>query len=128
MTFNSIQEFRNKATAEDKQALADYLNSSLKKSEALPNDTYKFSYSSASTYLREEGYPVGRGSVSPKEESDFEEFVIRSSKPKEFISKSVVLQKDISERIDKLSNDNWQYSKKAVINKLLDEALQKYGY
>lgn len=128
MIFNSIQEFRDKATPEDKQALADYLNSSPKKSEAIPNDTYKFSYTSASTYLRDEGYQVGRGSSSTKEESDSEEFIIHASGPKEFISRSVVLQKDITERIDKLSNDNWQYSKKAIINKLLDEALKKYGY
>lgn len=128
MMFNSIQEFRDKATPEDKQALADYLNSSPKKSEALPNETYKFSYTSASTYLREEGYQVGRGSSSTKEENESEEFIIRASGPKEFVSRSVVLQKDITERIDKLSEDNWQYSKKAIINKLLDEALKKYGY
>jgi len=128
MKFNSIQEFRDKATAEDKQKLADYLNSSPKKSEALPNETYDFSYTSASTYLRSEGYQVGRGSSSSKEESDSEEFIIRASGPKEFVSRSVVLQKDITERIDKMSTDNWQYSKKAIINKLLDEALKKYGY
>lgn len=128
MLFNSIQEFRDKATAEDKQTLADYLNSSPKKSKALPNETYKFSYTSASTYLRDEGYQVGRGSSSTKEESDSEEFIIRAAGPKEFVSRSVVLQKDITERIDKLSGDNWQYSKKAIINKLFDEALKKYGY
>ena len=57
-----------------------------------------------------------------------EEFIIRATGPKEFVSRSVVLQKDITERIDKLSENNWQYSKKAIINKLLDEALKKYGY
>ena len=82
MIFNSIQEFRDKATPEDKQALAGYLNSSPKKSEAIPNETYKFSYTSASTYLRDEGYQGGRGSSSTKEESASEEFIIRASGPK----------------------------------------------
>lgn len=131
MIYNSIQEFRDKATPEDKQALADYLNSSPKKSEALPNDTYKFSYTSASTYLRDEGYQVGRGTSAPKNEPVVEEFSITShdiALSKDFIQRTVMLQKGIVDRIDKLAADNWQYSKKAILTKLLDEALKKYGY
>lgn len=125
MKFNSIQEFRDKATETDLQELADYLQSQGKKTEALPNEVYNFSYTSASTYLRQQGYQVGRKSGNDGEP---EEFIIHTAGPKNFVSKSVVLQTDIVTRLNRLAADNWQYSKKAIINKLLDDALQKYGY
>lgn len=127
MIFKSIQEFRAKATDTDKQALFEYVQSLTKKVDGFPNDIYNFSYSSASRYLTDEGYLTGK----PKGNSDkrsITEFIIHTPEPKEFISRSVTLQTDIIERLDKLADDNWQYSKKAVINKLLDEALARYGY
>ncbi|MGN0513111.1 MAG: hypothetical protein ACI4GD_02445 [Lachnospiraceae bacterium] len=57
-----------------------------------------------------------------------EEFIIRAGEKKEFTSRSFSISNDILARIDKLSDDNWQYSKKAIVNKLLDDALSKYGY
>lgn len=57
-----------------------------------------------------------------------EEFIIRAGEKKEFTSRSFSISNDILARIDKLSEDNWQYSKKAIVNKLLDDALSKYGY
>lgn len=59
-----------------------------------------------------------------------EEFIIRPSKKEEiaFVSRTFNVSKDILDRIDNLAKDNWQYSKKAIVNKLLDDALKKYGY
>lgn len=109
------------------KALEAFINAQPKKAEAFPNETYGFSYSSASQYLRDQGYLGGRREASPQKE-EIPEFIIRSGERKEFTSRSFSVQTDILARIDKLADDNWQYSKKAVINKLLDEALAKYGY
>lgn len=127
MSFSSIQDFRSRATEDDMKKLEAFINAQPKKAEAFPNETYNFSYSSASQYLRDQGYLGGRREAAAKE-SETPEFIIRAGEKKEFTSRSFSVQTDILARIDKLAEDNWQYSKKAVINKLLDEALAKYGY
>lgn len=35
---------------------------------------------------------------------------------------------DISDRLNALCNSKQQYTKKAILNQLLNEALEKYGY
>lgn len=127
MSFSSIQDFRSRATEDDMKALEAFIIAQPKKAEAFPNETYGFSYSSASQYLRDQGYLGGRRETSPQEK-EIPEFIIRSGEKKDFTNRSFSIQTDILARIDKLADDNWQYSKKAVINKLLDEALAKYGY
>lgn len=122
MEFKSIQDFRNRATKADLIELESFINNQQKKAEAFPNDKYNFSYTSASSYLREKGYLGGK----TKENTD--EFIIKGLKKTEFTSRTFTIQKDILERINQLADDNWQYSKKAIINKLLDDALKKYGY
>lgn len=126
MNYKSIQDFRDKATEEDLQELERYILSQSKRNEAFPCETYNFSYSSAAGYLKERGYLGGK----KQEYSNTKpEFVIRKiGDRKEFISRSFSVQKDILDRIDKLAEENWQYSKKAIINTLLDDALNKYGY
>lgn len=126
MSFSSIQDFRDRATDQDRVDLEAFILAQPKKVEAFPNDTYGFSYSSAANYLREKGYLGGKKEKSEKEETP--EFIIRGGERKEFVSRSFSMQKDILDRLDKLSQENWQYSKKAILNKLLDEALAKYGY
>lgn len=127
MSFSSIQDFRDRATDQDMKDLEVFIGNQPKKAEAFPNETYNFSYSSASTYLRENGYLGGKRQKSePTEEAP--EFIIRGGEKKECTSRTFSVQKDILTRIDKLSDDNWQYSKKAIINKLLDDALKAYGY
>ena len=112
MTYKSIKDFRDKATEEDLQELERYILSQPKKNEAFPCEVYNFSYSSAAAYLREKGYLGGK-----KQEYSNPEFVIRKiGDRKEFISRSFSVQKDILDRIDKLAEENWQYSKKAIIN------------
>ena len=127
MSFSSIQDFRSRATEDDMKELEAFINAQPKKSEAFPNEKYNFSYSSASQYLRSQGYLGGRNEAAAQE-TETPEFIIRSGERRDFVNRSFSVRTDILGRIDKLANDNWQYSKKAIINKLLDEALAKYGY
>ena len=127
MSFSSIQDFRSRATEDDMKELEAFINAQPKKSEAFPNEIYNFSYSSASQYLRSQGYLGGRHEAAAQE-TETPEFIIRSGERRDFVNRSFSVRTDILGRIDKLANDNWQYSKKAIINKLLDEALAKYGY
>lgn len=122
--YNSIQEFRENATEEDMQELERYILSQPKRTGCIPNETYNFSYSSAAEFLKKKGYLGGKKETN----METDEFIIRGGEKKEFITRSLSIQKDVLERIDKLAADNWQYSKKAIISKLLDDALSKYGY
>ena len=123
MGFTSIQDFRSRATDADMQELEAYILAQPKKADAFPTDIYNFSYTSASTYLRSKGY-LG-GTQAP----ELPAFVIsRPGERGDFTNRSFSIQSDILARFDKLADDNWQYSKKAIINKLLDDALSKYGY
>ena len=126
MSFSSIQDFRSRATENDLKELEDFINAQPKKADAFPNETYSFSYSSAANELRKHGYLGGERGQAPADE--IPEFIIRPGEKKGYTSRSFSVQADILARIDKLAGDNWQYSRKAVINKLLDEALAKYGY
>lgn len=126
MSFSSIQVFRDCATDQDMADLEAFILAQPKRAEAFPNSSYGFSYSSAANYLKEKGYLGGKKEKTEQEETP--EFIIRGGKKKEFVSRSFSVQKDILNRLDKLSEENWQYSKKAIVNKLLDEALAKYGY
>lgn len=128
-TFRSIQDFRNRATKQDMKALEDYILSQRKKSEAFPNSTYGFSYSSASKYLRENGFLSRLQTPEMKEEKP--EFLIRGIDLKEdpeYVSRTFCVRKDLLDRYDQFCAANRQYPKKAIINKLLDEVLSRYGF
>ena len=125
MGFTSIQDFRSRATDADMQELEAYILAQPKKADAFPTDAYNFSYTSASTYLRSKGYLGGTRSAS----DDIPDFIIsRPGERGEFVNRSFSVQSDILARFDRLAEDHWQYSKKAIINRLLDDALSKYGY
>ena len=126
MSFASIKDFRERATEDDMKELESFIMAQPKKAEAFPNEKYNFSYSSGSTYLRRQGY---LGGEREQASGEIPEFLLRSGGAKqEFATRSFSIQKDILARIDKLSDDNWRYSKKAIVNQLFDEALTKYGY
>ena len=124
--FQSIDAFRANATEEDMRELEAYILSQRNRAKAFPNENYAFSYSAAAAFLRKQGYLGGLQQEQSSDEAP--EFIIRAGEKTEFISRSFSVQADILARIDKLASDNWQYSKKAIVNKLLDEALAKYGY
>lgn len=129
MSFSSIQDFRIHSSEKDKIELEAFILSKKNKSESFPNDMYNFSYSAASNYLRSQGY-LGDGR-NKNTASSPQEFSIRSgdlSATNEFVTRSFSIDKNILERIDTITTQNRQYSKKAITNKLLDVALKLYGY
>lgn len=63
--------------------------------------------------------------------TSIKEFAItskRGQEKQEPASRSVILNRDIQDRIDNLAKDNWQYSKRAIVDQLLSDALAMYGY
>lgn len=127
MCFTSIQDFRDRATEQDLSDLEDFINAQTQKTRAFPNELYGFSYSSAVKFLKENGRLGGMKKKEP-EENIVPEFIIHGGQKKECTPRTLSIRTDILERIDRLADDNWQYTKKAIINELLDEALVLYGY
>lgn len=127
--FNSVNEFRCTATDEDYQNLLSYINSLSHKTRDFKNGIYNFSYSSAVTLLKEKGLWENAQSAQRHEKKN-ENFIIEPSdtKPAAFTTRSFTVEDSILGRYDKLCEKYWQYSKKAILNKLLDEALNRYGY
>ena len=126
--FESIQDFRERATEEDYKTLEEFILQQSNRVAAFPNDNYKFSYSAASKLLRKQGF-LGGQKKTP--EPEHEEFMIRPGqleRHQAFVDRSFSLPKELLGRLDTLCNDNWQYTKKAIIARLIDEALSKYGY
>lgn len=56
------------------------------------------------------------------------DFVIPNSGKPTYINRTFTVDKNIHERLDKLSEDNCQYRKKIIVNHLLNVALDMYGY
>ena len=127
--FESIKEFRAKATQEDCQNLLNFIQSQPKKVKAFPNETYNFSYSAAMEYLKKEGFIEDKNDIPDTKKT--EEFLIRPGQQgpqKDFVDRSFSIPKSILLRLDNLCSDNWQYTRKAIFAKLLDDALRHYGY
>lgn len=128
MSFSSIQDFRSRATNEDMAALEAFIAMQQKKAEAFPNETYNFSYTSAATYLRSKGYLGDTRKQAPAAKKTPEFSISNLGERGNFTNRSFSVRDTTLERFDKLCKDYWQYSKKAVFDKLFDEALRKYGY
>ena len=125
MVFNSINDFRTNATEQDMKDLEAFIKQQSKKTEAFPNETYKFSYTSASKFLREHGYLGSKEHTSDAKKS----FNVNSiDRNQTSIQRSFTLREDILKRVDRLSDDHPQFTKKSVINQLLSDALNLYGY
>ena len=78
-----------------------------------------------SGYLKDSDLP---DEARKTEDSTPEPFSVGNIGEPEFVPRSVHLQKGIAERFDRLSRDNWKYSKKVILNQLLADGLEKYGY
>lgn len=95
-------------------------------------DTYGFSWSAIRADAVERGYYEPKRRPSPTSNSDtaitptFQTEDI-TDEP-ECISRSIQIYTDISDRLNALCNSKQQYTKKAILNQLLNEALEKYGY
>ena len=95
-------------------------------------DTYGFSWSAIRADAVERGYYEPKRRPSPTSNSDTAitpTFQIEDiTDEPECISRSIQIYTDISDRLNALCNSKQQYTKKAILNQLLNEALEKYGY
>lgn len=124
------QKFRDNATAEEWQALVD-LAMSTSPIGKLVQEKYGFSWNSISTDAADKGYyqMKKRRSTSTGSSADNPVFRIDDiTEDRENISRSVQIYTDIIEWLKNLENSKQQYTHKAILNQLLDEALKKYGY
>lgn len=124
------QKFRDNATAEEWQDLVD-LAMSTSPIGKLVQEKYGFSWNSISTDAADKGYYQMKKRRSTSTGSSADNPVIRIddiTEDRESISRSVQIYTDIIERLKDLENSKRQYTHKAILNQLLDEALEKYGY
>lgn len=124
------QKFRDNATAEEWQDLVD-LAMSTSPIGKLVQEKYGFSWNSISTDAADKGYyqMKKRRSTSTGSSADNPVFRIDDiTEDRENISRSVQIYTDIIEWLKNLENSKQQYTHKAILNQLLDEALEKYGY
>jgi len=128
--FKSLEDFREHATESDYQNLETYVRSQQNKQTAFREEDcpYPFSYTSAATLLRDHNQ-----ADKAKEPKEPEPFVIYSmldadGKPKTWKSRSVSLSTSVLDRLDKLEKEHTQYTKKSILDALIDRALKDYGY
>jgi hypothetical protein len=97
----------------------------------LVQEKYGFSWNSISTDAADKGYyqMKKRRSTSTGLSADNPVFRIDDiTEDRESISRSVQIYTDIIEQLKNLENSKRQYTHKAILNQLLEEALEKYGY
>lgn len=127
-----VQIFRNTANDEDWKKLIEVALSTTPIGTNVM-DKYGFSWSSIRNDAIERGYyePKRRPSSTASEPVQDAIPVFRiddiTDEP-ECISRSIQIYTDISDRLNALCNSKQQYTKKAVLNQLLDEALRKYRF
>ena len=126
------QQFRETATEEDwRQLIADH--------ETLSDEDfykkYRFSWAAVRADAIKRGYyerkrkassSAPSTTLSPEEPTSFFVSPIQAGQKK--IARSVQLTEEIYTRLQSLENENAQYTHSSILNQLLDEALQKYGY
>lgn len=95
-------------------------------------DTYGFSWSAIRADAVERGYYKPKRRPSPTSNSDTPitpTFQIEDiTDEPECISRSIQIYSEIADRLNALCKTKQQYTKKAILNQLLDEALRKYGF
>ncbi len=139
-----VQTFINTATPEEWNKLSAHIKASPKKRESLPAPElgFDFSYSAIAPELEHRGLlerrhkssadtpPDSSYASTPDVDSrkDFPSFTVTGCAPTEKISRSVQLDKDVSDRLHDLENACWQYTHSAVLNQIIRDGLSKYGY
>lgn len=143
-----VQTFITTATPEEWDKLSAHIKAATKKRESLPAPElgFDFSYSAIAPLLEERGLLERRHKTasdtimkattnipahsitSATQATGFPPFTVTGSAPTEKISRSVQLDKDVSDRLHKLEDDCWQYTHSAVLNQIIRDGLSKYGY
>ena len=117
----ALNDFRTNATPEQWQEIADDY-------EKMDNDSfrdkYEFTRGGIKPYLKENGLITDQ---APGKSNLAFAITYTDDRPS-MVSRSVQLDEKIQERLKNLEKDQWKVSKALVLNQLLHEALQKYGY
>lgn len=126
------QIFRDTATDEQWKDMVAHATSDNPIGASLP-DTYGFSWSTIRNDAIERGYYESKrrpsSTASDPVQDTIPVFRIDDiTEDPECISRSIQIYTDISDRLNALCKSKQQYTKKAVLNQLLDEALRKYGF
>lgn len=132
MARNTVtQKFRDTATDEQwKQLVTDH--DTLSKEEF--EDKYDFSWSSIMQDAVDKGYYEKKRNYSSSAPGEtrttgkLQFYVADTPADTKKIARSVQLNKDIYDRLQKLESDKGQYTHSSILNQLLDDALKKYGY
>lgn len=123
-----VQIFRDTANDDDWHKLIELALSTNPIGVKLP-DEYGFSWSAIRSDAVERGFYEPKRRPSPTVIPEIPVFQIADiTVEEECISRSVQLYSSISERLNVLCMAKQQYTKKAILNQLLHEALEKYGY
>lgn len=129
--FKNIAEFRSRATDEDCKALENYVLSVNNRQDAFPSPDgrYNFSYTSAATELRRRGYLTEKTADddAPKPFT-VPDLVDKNGNEKIWKSRSVSLSTDVLERIAQLEAKHKQYTKKAILDAIIDQGLRDFGF
>ena len=125
------QIFRDTANDEEWKKLVELALSTNPIGTKVP-DEYGFSWSAIRSDAVERGYYEPKRRLAPTSIPDTPvtpTFQIEDiTDEPECISRSIQLYADISNRLNALCSSKQQYTKKAILNQLLNEALEKYGY
>lgn len=128
--FKNLEDFRAHATESDYEALETYIHSQQNKQEAFKSEDcpYPFSYTSAATLIKE--HSQSDNSKTPEKP---EQFVIYSlldenGQPKEWKARSVSISTSVLNRLDRLEKEHAQYTKKSILDAVIDRGLRDFGY
>lgn len=137
MPFESIEDFRGRATEDDYKSLENYIKKQPNRQKAFPNKDYSFSYSAAAAELRAHGYLMETrtkttASAEPDEEDDI---IIRhptdndERKKDTWNSHTFCIKDTTFARFQALVADNDDlYTKKLLIDAVIRRGLKDYGY
>lgn len=125
------QIFRDTANDEEWKKLVELALSTNPIGTKVPDEN-GFSWSAIRSDAVERGYYKPKRRPSPTSNSDTPitpTFQIEDiTDEPECISRSIQIYSEIADRLNALCKTKQQYTKKAILNQLLDEALRKYGF
>ena len=131
MKQTEVQKFRDTATEDNWKKLVD----DAEKTTPVGDDIkkiYGFAWSSIRQDAIDKGYYKPRRkskTIDDSNNSKKQTFVIDDLDENiKIISKSVQFYDSVLERLQNLENSKKQYTKRAILNQLLSEALNKYGF
>lgn len=132
-----VQIFRETATDEQWQRLVDFAKEPLEQGRPigsnLPSDEFPFSWGAIKDDCAERNLiekSKKRGKSGADDSDTVKVFVVHdiTSAPKESVTRSIEIKKDVDARLRALENSKRQYTHRAILEQLLTDILDWYGY